>query len=180
MLFRTIKGALRSSENRPVRESGEKLSQQAIFSHPTTEQLADLFAKLYVGVEPSLPGTLDSVQDLIQKYDSAPTRIRTPPEIRSGIERECVLVTGTTGGLGSHLLAVLLESERVERVWAVNRKSLVSVAARQEAAFEDKALDVDLLNSPKLVLLEGELEAKRFGLEEHVYQNVSEHPFGGK
>lgn len=173
ILLRKIRGAMRSSEDAMVLEAAQKLGQQAIFSHPTIEQLADLLVELCTGSQVSFSNTLDSIRDMINIYDSTWAGHKAPLEMRKGIERERVLITGTTGGLGSHLLAVLLESDRVERVWAVNRKSVGGIAERQKAAFEDKMLDSGLLGSPKLIMLEGELGDKMLGLEKNAYQEVS-------
>ncbi|KAF8601148.1 acetyl-CoA synthetase-like protein [Ceratobasidium sp. AG-I] len=172
ILLRTIRGALRSSKNPTVRGMEEKLGQQTIFSHPTIEQLVDLFVLLYTGEQILLPSTVDLVQDLILKYGPTPAGLKTLPAMRRDIERESVLVTGTTGGLGSHLLAALLKCEQVERVWAVNRKSADGILARQKKAFEDKMLDTGLLSSPKLIMLEAEVENERLGLDESIYNEI--------
>ncbi|KAF8601143.1 hypothetical protein BDV93DRAFT_238459 [Ceratobasidium sp. AG-I] len=44
--------------------------------------------------------------------------------------------------------------------------------ARQNASFEDKRLDVSLLESPKLEMLKGDLDDVRLGLSEGVYQRI--------
>ncbi|KAG8701412.1 hypothetical protein FRC08_004090, partial [Ceratobasidium sp. 394] len=77
----------------------------------------------------------------------------------------------TTGALGSHILAQLLENERVEKVWALNRKSKETFA-RQSSSFEDKGLDVELLKSEKLALLDADLENQNLGLEVEVYDEI--------
>lgn len=89
--------------------------------------------------------------------------------------KERVVVTGTTGGLGSYLLAQLVESDKVERIWAMNRISLSGQAnrERQHASFEDKLLDVTLLESEKLVLLDANLEDTKLGVGTEVYDEVS-------
>ena len=44
---------------------------------------------------------------------------------------------------------------------------------KQKAAFEDKMLDVELLESKKLVMIEAELEDGRLGLNEKEYHEVN-------
>ena len=66
-----------------------------------------------------------------------------------------VLLTGTTGGLGSFLLVQLLENPMVGGVYALNRPSIsASIAERQRSVFADRALPVNLLNSRKLIYIE--------------------------
>lgn len=84
-----------------------------------------------------------------------------------------VLVTGTTGGLGSFLLAQLLENPAVERVYALNRPSaFASIAERQRSAFVDKALPVNLLSSEKLVYIETDASQENCGLTSSIYVEV--------
>ena len=75
-----------------------------------------------------------------------------------------VLLTGSTGGLGSTTLSTLLESPEVSCVYALNRKGVTSLEHRQRKAFEERAIDLSLLSSPKIVLLEGDLDQDWFGL----------------
>ena len=88
---------------------------------------------------------------------------------------ETVLVTGTTGRLGSHLLAQLLARPDVARVYALNRPALGasrSIEERTRSAFKLWGLDESLLTSDKVVLLVGDLTKAKFGLEAHVYDEV--------
>ena len=100
-----------------------------------------------------------------------------------------VLLTGSTGHLGSEILASLLTDERVERVYTLDRArkgasldragrgvsdgATAGVRDRQRARWADKGLDDELLQSPKLVPLEGDVSAPRFGQSEEVYGEVS-------
>lgn len=173
MLFRTLKSALHSSKDPTIRKVAEDLNQQTLFSHPTIDQLAHHIVQTCTGQQTSSTNPLSSIHSMIQKYDSKWTDKTIPLELRSGITKERVLVTGTTGGLGSHLLAVLLESDKVERVWALNRKSKEGIRQRQKAAFEDKMLNMGLLESERLVMVEAVLEDGKLGLDEKEYQEVS-------
>jgi len=84
-----------------------------------------------------------------------------------------VLVTGTTGGLGSFLLAQLLENPVVERVYALNRPSaFASITERQRSAFVDKALPLHLLSSEKLVYIETDVSQENCGLASSIYDEV--------
>lgn len=59
-----------------------------------------------------------------------------------------VVLTGSTGALGSHLLASLLADERIRKVYTLDRAE--HVQERQQLAFEHRLLPMDLLNLGKL------------------------------
>ncbi|KEP48039.1 putative acetyl-CoA synthetase-like protein [Rhizoctonia solani 123E] len=158
---------------RNVLEPAAKINQQTIFDKPTIRQLAQLLAYLSksgdVTVDP-ITDALDSMRAMVQKYDS-----NWPCLVNPGLEqvdKERVVLTGTTGALGSHLLAQLLESDKVEKVWAMNRKSTKDNQERAIASFEDKLLDVALLKSEKLVFVDVDLEDPKLGLCDEVYDEI--------
>lgn len=178
-LFRELKKSLGSSSALEYQQAARELVQETIFRNPTISQLSQLVIQPVATEAATLPEktleeNMKSIQQFIQQYDrtpnvQAPLAPRSPP-------MEHVVVTGTTGGLGSHLLAQLLAHDRVERVWALNRKSSAisqSVEQRQLDSFKDKLLDVDLLRHPKLVLLDSDLTEERLGVPSGVYAEVS-------
>ncbi|KAJ3774065.1 male sterility protein-domain-containing protein [Lentinula raphanica] len=78
---------------------------------------------------------------------------------------ETVLLTGSTGNLGCYILASLLSRDNVQRVYAFNRRSTNrDIMERHRTQFEEKELDMALLSSPKLVLLEGDIKLSSLGL----------------
>jgi hypothetical protein len=105
---------------------------------------------------------------LVSKYSSDfPVHTgKVPPS------REVVLITGTTGAFGSHVLHQLLRSDSITGVYALNRASSTGLRERQEGIFRELGLDVSVLNTPKLVLLEGNLSTDKLGLNETVYSKL--------
>jgi len=86
------------------------------------------------------------------------------------IEPAVVLLTGSTGGLGSFLVSELLGSPAVQRVFAFNQPSpLKSIAERQKAAFRGRGLDLDLLNLDKLVYIEADATLEECSLSSAQY-----------
>lgn len=128
----------------------------------------------------STSDALDAIRSMIHKYGYKWTERQVSSEVRSTATKERVLVTGTTGALGSYLLVALLENDSIETVWALNRKSKEGLMTRQKASFEDKMLDVSLLRSVKLVMLEGDVEDAMLRLREDMYQEVSTNTHGRK
>ncbi|KAI0660272.1 hypothetical protein C8Q70DRAFT_1105691 [Cubamyces menziesii] len=78
-------------------------------------------------------------------------------------DRDVVLITGTTRGFGCDVLEHLLRDERVERVFAFNRKNS-KAAVRQRKHFRARGLDEKLLDSPKFEMVEGVLDDDGFGI----------------
>lgn len=91
-------------------------------------------------------------------------------------QKDVVLLTGTTGALGSNLLAQLLSDDAIERVYALNRRSFSgrTLVERQEDVFKHQGLDVELLKSAKLHLLEADASAARLGLSHSLYTEASD------
>ena len=114
------------------------------------------------------------LQAIVEKYTKTfparPAVHVSGPLLPAG---DTYLITGTTGGLGSNMLAQLLASPAVIRVYAFNRPSRSStLEARQRSAFEKRLLDTSLLSSKKLVYLEGDLDAPALALKDSLYEGV--------
>ncbi|PCH36968.1 hypothetical protein WOLCODRAFT_28871 [Wolfiporia cocos MD-104 SS10] len=87
---------------------------------------------------------------------------------------DVVLVTGTTGSLGCHLLKSLASDTSVLRVYALNRpaKNKATLRDRQKEALIDRVIDASILDLDKVVLLEGELTEPNWGLSANVYEEI--------
>jgi Male sterility protein len=72
--------------------------------------------------------------------------------------KRAVLVTGTTGALGTYLLATLLLDPSVDEIFALNRHSRSAKVeeghSRQRAAFENRGIKQELLKSPRLTFID--------------------------
>lgn len=88
---------------------------------------------------------------------------------------DTVLVVGTRGGLGSNILALLLESRAVRRVYSLNRVRLDGKTRQERQAdeFTLQGLDAFLAFSSKLTLLEGDTAHPTLGLDSAVFDKVS-------
>jgi thioester reductase-like protein len=88
-------------------------------------------------------------------------------------ETEVVLVTGTSGALGSHIIAQLLQSPEIATVYALNRPGS-NLHDRQRASFSAQGVDLNFLQSPKLKLLAGDLNLPEFGLSRDDYDALTD------
>jgi nucleoside-diphosphate-sugar epimerase len=90
---------------------------------------------------------------------------------------EMILITGTTGSLGSNLLALMLAQQDVHRVYAFNRGEQAKLFERQQQALSSRGhIHVNLKKEIKigrLVLLTGDLTKINWDLEEAEFEQVS-------
>ncbi|KAH7912704.1 acetyl-CoA synthetase-like protein [Hygrophoropsis aurantiaca] len=174
-----IIGTLRHSSDVGMQIITENIAPSFVFDNPTIIGMASRLASLIHNGEQTFPDDLNarhkaSIEDMIEKYligmDCA------PPNTQDNVipARHTVVLTGSTGGLGSYLLAQLLRRESVSRVYAFNRPSKAGATSesRQRASFEDKGLPVELLKSEQLTFIEGHADQEQCGLEFSVYNKI--------
>ena len=112
----------------------------------------------------------NEMRELVKKYDSSKFVSLNPRTHEAG---HIVLITGTTGSFGSHLLAHLLADPSVARIFALNKAGNGTLKERQRQAFETWGLEITLLESQKLVLAEGDAAFTSFGLDNAQFKEVS-------
>lgn len=162
-------GALRSSKDKSIQSIASHIPQEFVFQNPTILRLSTAIVAL---VEPSfklssLPLT-EVIQGLIEKYSTKlPSFKPYQPPARGAV----VLLTGSTGALGSHILASLLSDDSVAEVFTLNRGG--NVEHRQRSSFEERGLSVELLARRKLTSLVGDIHHSNLGLPEARLHDVS-------
>ncbi|KAJ4474501.1 acetyl-CoA synthetase-like protein [Lentinula aciculospora] len=169
-----IAGALRTSEEASIRGAAQRIDQTTVYKNPTVESLAKFIVELSNDSGEDIDPTI-AISRMIEKYSQGldvPLR-----SIQNGIDSHSksavVLLTGSTGNLGAQILSSLLLNDNVARVYTLNRSSTrLSLLDRHIERFEDKALDVNLLSSDKLIYLEGEASQLHLGLEGDLYNEI--------
>ncbi|PCH36937.1 acetyl-CoA synthetase-like protein [Wolfiporia cocos MD-104 SS10] len=167
-----IIGALRASTDPAAKAAARDVRPNFVFAHPTLAALASAIVGLVnpdAASDPTSSPT-EQIEAMIAKYAALiPRRSAGASGQRNGVDpKAVVLLTGSTGVLGSHVLARLLADASVARVYALNRGE--SLRARQRDAFDAAQLPVDLLSSDKLVLASGNItrESEDLGVEQSV------------
>jgi len=94
------------------------------------------------------------------------------PSIGPSVGLSAVLLTGSTGHLGCHLLASLTNNPAIHRIYALNRSKNLSVEERHRERFRAAGLDHDNLKSNKIRYFEGDLSAGNLGLSKELYDEV--------
>ncbi|KAG8720020.1 hypothetical protein FRC08_001379 [Ceratobasidium sp. 394] len=183
LLLGRVKGAMLASSDSEVRSASGSVTQRTIFAQPTIHQLASYLLGLLVGdsdIEGSSSigcstGTISTMDTMVEKYtEGLQFNARNPSDVDS-LPLENVVLTGTTGALGSHILALILGDDNVKRVWALNRAPKAgapSTIQRQCHSFAEKMLDTRLLDHPKLTMLEADLLEGKLGLSQECYDDI--------
>ncbi|KAF8901181.1 acetyl-CoA synthetase-like protein [Gymnopilus junonius] len=173
ILRRRIVGAMQSKE---AQKAAQLVSQTTIYSHPTIERLSEFLVGIVADPDNFVlsASRSDAIDAMITKYTSGLSqpidlnKLAVPPA-----DAAVVLLTGSTGNLGAQLLESLLQDPKVKTVYTLDRPATSSsIASRQALRFADKGLDATVLNSPRLVLLEGETSHKNLGLKSAVYEKL--------
>lgn len=173
----TILQALRSSTTIPI----HRVSYTFVYSHPTIRKLGSFIFETIsrnVAAHDEADSVSQKVAIMIEYLDKYKAQLdslvlhKLEAHDLAPNGGSVILVTGTTGSFGSHILAKLLLDSSVTKIFALNRPGQGSVVERQQGAFSTWGLDLSLLHSPKLVLLEAELTKESFGLPQDLYKEI--------
>lgn len=165
---------------RAFRESGKEIAelpQNLVYAHPSVATLAQYITHAATGEAQAPPSSVSATSDMQALVDELTQdfQAHTPslPAAPHGVE--VVLVTGTTGSLGAHILNTLVSVPSVVRIYALNRPDKSgrrSVRERQLRAFEEHGIDSTIVHSSKLVLLEGDTTLTGLGVSSREYENI--------
>lgn len=105
-------------------------------------------------VDTALQDKTREMVQLVEKYSSDLPQLK---RVEFHADSAYILITGTTGTFGAHVLAQLLRTPQARKIYVFLRKNGDGTAAmeRQTLAFKSRGLDISLLSSKNLVLLEG-------------------------
>ncbi|KAL4077414.1 putative aminoadipate reductase [Scleroderma citrinum] len=163
-----ISGSLKASPIQSIRDVASHISPNVIFSNSTLTGLATYIVN-FINGEVSTVDPKAEIERMIEKYSSG----LQSPAPKDGDEGHIILMTGSTGGLGSYMLASLLNRNDVVKIYALNRRSKTATAKeRQRSSFEDRGLDTSLLESNRLVYIEGETPRHQLGLDQQIYEEM--------
>ncbi|KAF5021129.1 hypothetical protein F66182_6829 [Fusarium sp. NRRL 66182] len=112
-----------------------------------------------------------AISDLVYKYTagfSAPTS--SPSAARPGTNDNVVLVTGASGGLGSHLAYALAQLGEVHTVVCLNRENREEASKRQYKAMRDKGIRFPENLKHKLRIVQTDTSKPKLGLEDSDYE----------
>ncbi|GJJ05918.1 putative secondary metabolism biosyntheticenzyme [Clathrus columnatus] len=144
------------------------LPSSFVYQSPTINALSQLIAQasrseIHSPHIDTLERRTKRLENMIQRYTSNwPVH---HPQKEYVNDEEVILLTGSTGGLGSQLLAQLVEIPTVTKIYALNRPGGgKSSYERHVDVFKDRGNDVEILNSSKIVFLEGDTSVSGFSI----------------
>ncbi|KAJ7753093.1 male sterility protein-domain-containing protein [Mycena maculata] len=110
------------------------------------------------------------MEQLIAKYTTSTSALAQTGAVTK--EPAVILLTGSAGNLGSQILALLLKDDRVLKIYGFERSAGKSLAERHLNIFKQRGLDTLFLASPKLTLLEGQMDQRNLGLKPDLYEEI--------
>lgn len=156
-----------------------KFTNNFVYEYPSIEFLAQYCHTIATGgVLPSTDNPnqkIELMNQMVQRYSGGfHTSSEPGTSIQSPLREKVVLLTGSTGALGAHILIELLGLREVRKVFAINRKhSDRDILTRQKEAlqklgFQDQSESL----SRRVVLLEGDIGIDNMGIDESLYSEV--------
>lgn len=171
ILRRRITGALQSTESEKTKAAITFINQNTVYTYPTIDRLTNYLVGLVAD-----PNWTEDVKSHVDQIETMIAQYSNPwPTVDGNSEPGMVvLLTGSTGNIGSHILEALLREPRILRIYTFNRPSSrqVSLLDRHRDRFEDKGFDKALLSSEKLVFLEGDASQDCLGVPPLIFNEV--------
>jgi aryl carrier-like protein len=140
-----------------------------IYSNPTIKKLAEAFNRVIrpdSGTESNV-STVQLMNDLLDKYISDLPKQDSSPAFTG--TKFSVILTGSTGSLGSYLLDDLLSNSCVEQIFCLNRTA--DAKERQISANNARGLGQDLA-SKRVKFIQADLSKPNFGLSGDIYNEM--------
>ncbi|KAK9479745.1 hypothetical protein V1514DRAFT_327299, partial [Lipomyces japonicus] len=150
---------------------GKDLSQNIVFEYPNVQSLANYLHEFAAGtdVTDTASSEVEAMHELFSKYATFEPHV---PGLNQP-DGEYVLLTGTTGSLGAHILHQLLQLPQVKKVYALVRASGQDEAiARVRASLASRYLSFNEKDVSKVVALPSDLSRPDLGLPEDVIRQV--------
>jgi len=169
ILRRRIVGALQADKE--THKTSELISQNTIYNNPSIDILSTFLVALITDPDSikAASSKTDAIEEMIARYNIG---LEHPVHLGGhAANGRQVLITGTTGNLGSQILETLLRDSSVRKIYALNRAS-GDPRKKHTDRFADKGFGSALLSSEKLVFLEGDATQKGLGLPKEIYDEV--------
>ncbi|KAH0586648.1 hypothetical protein H2248_007864 [Termitomyces sp. 'cryptogamus'] len=111
----------------------------------------------------------------VQESTFEPTTHTSDVSVTQQKSKNAVLITGTTGSLGCHLLYTLANDPEYSHIYAVNRihSNAMTLLQRQTRILEENGLDPSVLSSGGITLIEQDLSSQSWDIDKELYDEMS-------
>ncbi|KAL4759228.1 putative NRPS-like enzyme [Aspergillus foveolatus] len=140
------------------------ITQQQIYARPSINKLAAFLFSILNGTSNGATeiSRTEQITNLVTKYThDLPS---DPQRQRPVSSSQTVILTGSTGSLGTYLLNTLLQDTSISKIYCLNRSDTAKM--KQTTSFEEKALDATpLTDEDRVEFLTAALGEPNLGLE---------------
>ncbi|KAF7172586.1 hypothetical protein CNMCM5623_004757 [Aspergillus felis] len=162
MIIANVREMIRNDSNCGLDES--QLNADAIYTHTSAVKLASYI--FHPSQSPSQEDRLQTMSTMLDKYMSSLPR-REAKAQRQPHGQEHILLTGSTGFVGSNLLRALCRRDNVKKISCINRKNPSRSPSKATEGMNGSA------SSPEVQYLTGDLSEQKLGLEEKTYSELT-------
>ncbi|KAH8655420.1 hypothetical protein BX600DRAFT_515242 [Xylariales sp. PMI_506] len=143
-----------------------------VYANPTIKKLSKAVDILIrpMSASQATPTVVDEMQELLKRYTRGlPDRDSLATNITVSTGFSSVILTGSTGSLGSYLLDTLLANSTIQRVFCLNRSA--DARERQLRANSSRGLNQEL-SSERVKFIQADLSKANFGLDTNTYDEL--------
>ncbi|KAF9468263.1 acetyl-CoA synthetase-like protein [Collybia nuda] len=164
-----IKQNIAHALNSSVPKGISSVSSNFVYEHPTISSLAE-YIMARVSQSQDVAKRAPDLSSILASYTKGFPPVLTDLSSLGDV----ILITGTTGALGSAALAKLVASESVRKIYALNRRSKqkVEISERQKQALVARGYNPEIAKSPKVVLVEGDLTKGGLQVKPHLREEA--------
>lgn len=177
-VYSSLRSALEKYKSIDPTASSSAVTIAFIYAHPTFDKLTRAIYQIVRPVQEE--STVDKpeeviMQDLLDEFTRGlPQR---PHQSTMHHDHACVILTGSTGSLGSYLLDTLLTNKAVHRVVCLNRSANAYERQLQDArtrGLEQSLLELEKKESStsRVLFLYADLSKPRLGLSQEAYEDL--------
>ncbi|THV08180.1 acetyl-CoA synthetase-like protein [Dendrothele bispora CBS 962.96] len=166
---------LRALRDSPAGIDTRESTGNFVYEHPSVNLLSKFLASAaqngFSADQDATETEVEKMKQMVEKYSKDFPNLKSPKAASSS---KTVLVTGTTGGFGTHILETLFFDPLVSKIYVLIRKGSVDIKQKQEKSFAERGVDITFLNSDKVRLLEADLVEQKFGLDADVFEEIAD------
>ena len=161
--------ALTNALNKAIR--GANVTAPIIYGNPSVKQLTEALShnvSKSSGQSVTPPSRGEKIDKMVRKYTKDMVRQKGSTNAPKHPSKHTVVITGSTGSLGTHMLEQLLINADIERVYCMNRSD--NAEARQRGSFNDH--HHNLTNFSKAEFFKADFGSDKFGLSDETYARL--------